>query len=215
MQPQQSGPADRRISSLRYRWRASGVAAVLVLALSGCGMDVQFQAGGDEAASTATSAASTPTPSPTATPAATATPTPAPTATPNATATAEADVTQHWSQAVKQVGDINSALADLGTKFNNGSISMQQGAGQLQSLDQQAATINHTVQSLPPPPGLNDATLSHYRQSVNNWSGAIRDLDNAVGQNDIFGAPRLANKLEGIAADLDQQGTNLHLPPSA
>lgn len=214
MMAQLHGPAGRRASvRARGRW-SSVVALAAALLLAGCGMSVQVQAGGVNSASS-TTASALPSPTPTAQPTATATPTPAPTATPDATATVQAGITRQWSQAVKRVADVNNALADLGTKFNNHAISMQQGAGQLQQLEQQAAEVNSTVQSLPPLPGGNDAAVSHYRQSVNNWSAAIHNLDNAVANDDVFGAPGLADKLESIAMDLDQQGTNLHLPPSS
>lgn len=206
------GPASGQ-ASVRGRW-SSIVALAATLLLAGCGMSVQVQAGGASSTSS-TTASALPSPTPTVEPTATPTPTPAPTATPDATATAQAGITQQWSQAVKRVADINSTLADLGTKFNNHAISMQQGSGQLQQLDQRAAAVNGTVQGLPLLPGANDATVSHYRQSVNNWSTAIHNLDNAVANNDIFGAPGLADKLESIAMDLDQQGTNLHLPSTS
>lgn len=211
---QDQGPASGPAAARRCARWGSGAAVAAVLLLAGCGMSVQVQAGGANAA-TATSASALASPTPTVQPTATPTPTPEPTATPNATATAEAGITQQWSQAVRRVADINSALADLGTKFNDHAISMQQGAGQLQQLDQQAAAVNSTVQALPPLPGANAATVSHYRQSVNNWSTGIHNLNTAVSNNDIFSAPGLANKLEGIAMDLDQQGTNLHLPPAS
>ena len=210
-------PAARRARPL--------LALALALALGGCAATVSFSTTEDSTSSASSSAptatptatpTSTPmptdTPAPTPTPTDTPTPTPSPSPTPDLTATAVAGATQQWVAAVKQVNAINSSLADIGTRFNNHSLSLQDGAAKLRELDGQASAVDQTVQALPTLPGVDDATQAHYRQSVHNWSAAIRALDNAVANNDIFGAPGLANQLEAIATDLDQQSQNLHLP---
>lgn len=153
----------------------------------------------------------TPTSEPTATPTPVAIATATATATPDLTATASAAVRTQWTAAAHQILQIDSALTDVGTRFQSGSLNTSDASGQLRQLDAQAATVTKVVDGLPALPGIDAATLTHYHQTVDQWAAAIRDLDAKVAANNIFQAPGAVDRLEQIAGDLEQQTTNLGL----
>lgn len=168
-------------------------------------------------AAMAVSFVAAPTPTSTATPVPTAIPTETSTAapstpTPDVSATAAAyDVTQQWRGDAQRIASIDGTLVQLGNQFNSGGLNLQTGAAQLQGLDGRAAQVSQSVDALPPLPGADSASLAHYRQSVDQWSASVHNLDVAVANDNIFTAPGLANQLEGTAADLERQSADLHL----
>lgn len=206
-----------------FRRLIAGSLMAAALLLASCSMTIQA---GDAAASatdtTVTAAGQTtlpdtPTAEATATP--TDTPTPEPTATataaptPDMTATAGAAISAQWSTSTRQILQIDRTLATIGTAFQNGTLNTAAAGNQLRQLDQQAGSIAQSVDRLPPLPGIDAATLTHYRQTVDQWAAALRDVDAKVAANDIFQAPGAVNRLEQIAGDLEQQTANLHLAP--
>jgi hypothetical protein len=209
-------PVSRRL--------VAGGAVVLALLLGSCSMspsaeEVPAAPTGTPIASASALAPSeteaTATPELTMTP--TATPTPEPTATatdtatPDLTATAGATIRAQWVVATHQILQIDSAMTDIGTRFQNGSLNTGAASGQLRQLDQQAAAVTKEVDGLPALPGVDPATLTHFHQTVDQWAAAIKDLDAKVAANDIFRAPGAVSKLEQIAGDLEQQTANMGL----
>jgi hypothetical protein len=207
-----------------FRRLVAGGAVALALLLGSCSMslsaeEVPAAPTGTPIASASTLAPSeteaTATPELTMTP--TATPTPEPTATatdtatPDLTATASATIRAQWVAATHQILQIDSAMTDIGTRFQNGSLNTGAASGQLRQLDQQAAAVTKEVDGLPPLPGVDVATLTHYHQTVDQWAAAIRDLDAKVAANDIFQAPGAVSHLEQIAGDMEQQTANMGL----
>ena len=203
---------------------AGGLIAATLLSVS-CSMSIQAVVappatdtpGADTTISSLSTPADSPTPEPTATPIATPTPEATATATaaptPDMTATAGAAISAQWSTSTQQILQIDRTLTTVGTAFQNGTLNTADAGNQLRQLDQQAGAIAQTVDRLPPLPGIDAATLAHYRQTVDQWAAALRDVDAKVAANDIFQAPGAVNRLEQIAGDLEQQTANLHLAP--
>jgi len=209
-------PVSRRL--------VAGGAVVLALLLGSCSMSLSAEevpvapigtpiASAAAVVPSATEATATPevtattTPTPTPEPTATATDT----ATPDLTATAGAAIRTQWVAATHQILQIDSSMTDIGTRFQNGSLNTAAASGQLRQLDQQATAVTKVVDGLPPLPGVDAATLTHYHQTVDQWAAAIKDLDGKVAANDIFQAPGAVSKLEQIAGDLEQQTANMGL----
>jgi hypothetical protein len=205
-----------------FRRLLAGGLVAATLPLASCSMTLQAV---EAPATTSTSVSAavagpstptdTPTPESTATP--TETPTPEPTATatesptPDQTATAGAAISAQWSTSAQQILQIDRTLTAIGTAFQGGTLNSADAGSQVRQLDQRAGAIDQTVDRLPPLPGVDGTTLTHYRQTVDQWAAALRDLDAKVAANDIFQAPGAVNHLEQIAGDLEQQTANLHL----
>lgn len=203
-----------------FRRLMAGSLAAAGLLLASCSMTVQAVA--VPASSPAPSLAATPSvrsASPTATATPIDTPTPEPTATatatptPDMTATAGAAVSAQWSSATQGIERIDGSMTTVGTRFQNGSMSLGDAAGRLRQLDQQAATLAQTIDRLPAPPGVDPTTLATYHQAVDQWAAAVHDVDTKVANNNIFQAPGAVNHLEQVAGSLEQQTANLHLAP--
>lgn len=201
----------------------AGGAVVLALLLGSCSMSLSAEevpavpTGTPIASAAAVPSATEDTATPEVTATATPTPTPEPTATatdtatPDLTATAGAAIRAQWVAATHQILQIDSAMTDIGTRFQNGSLNTGAASGQLRQLDQQATAVTKEVDGLSPLPGVDAATLTHYHQTVDQWAAAIKDLDGKVAANDIFQAPGAVSKLEQIAGDLEQQTANMGL----
>jgi len=157
----------------------------------------------------------TPTPTPTATATATNTAFPTPTEvppTPNATATAISANLAAWTEAVKQVNQINRTLGDTGTKYQNGGISRGDAAAIVATADADAAMVAQTIHDLPPPADADPESIADVNRRLADWSTTIHALNNAAARNDFLTGPIVANRLQTVAKDLNVAIARLKLP---